>query len=25
LPVKVRIAQANGDVLEQQLRKVQAP
>jgi hypothetical protein len=25
LPVKVRIAQSNGDVLEQQLRKVQAP
>ena len=25
LPVKVRIAQTNGDVLEQQLRKVQAP
>ncbi len=25
LPVKVRIAQSNGDVLEQQLRKVQTP
>jgi hypothetical protein len=25
LPVKVRIAQTNGDVLEQQLRKVQSP
>jgi hypothetical protein len=25
LPVKVRIAQSNGDVFEQQLRKVQAP